>query len=85
MSAYVYILESIRDGSYYIGSTRDLNKRIEEHNSGKSKYTSSRTPWKIVYYEELLNISQAQCREAFFKKQRNRKFYQKLIDKFNQG
>jgi putative endonuclease len=76
----VYILESQADHSYYIGYTSDLNNRLVQHNKGESRYTSNKRPWKLVYYETFATKSEAIKREKFLKKQRNRKFYQSLID-----
>ena len=53
MSYYVYILESESDHTYYKGSTSDIERRLKEHNSGLSRYTSTRMPWKLVYLEEF--------------------------------
>ncbi len=47
---YVYIIQSQKDGSYYVGSTADLRTRLQEHNSGKAKYTSSKVPYGLVWY-----------------------------------
>lgn len=47
---YVYILQSQKDKSYYYGVTNNLKKRFEEHNQGDSRYTSNKTPFKIVWY-----------------------------------
>ena len=52
MPFYVYILKSLKDGTYYKGSTGDYLKRLEEHNAGLSKYTSAKTPWMLFYVEE---------------------------------
>lgn len=52
MPYFVYILQSLKDGSYYIGSTQDLDARVERHNQGRSSYTKARRPWKLVYSEE---------------------------------
>ena len=76
----VYILQSEKDDSYYIGCTNDLGRRITEHNSGLSKYTSKKMPWAIKYVESVENLKEARKREAFLKRQRNRKFYEKLIN-----
>ena len=59
MPFYVYILQSMKDGSYYIGSTNNLEDRIERHNQGRSQYTKLRRPWKLVYSEELPDRSSA--------------------------
>jgi putative endonuclease len=76
----VYILQSEKDGSYYIGFTSNLNQRLEYHNSGKSRYTSKKMPWKVVYTELFETRSEAIRREKFLKKQKNHEFYKKLID-----
>ncbi|MBN1819665.1 MAG: GIY-YIG nuclease family protein [Prolixibacteraceae bacterium] len=80
MDKYVgYILRSEKDGSYYIGYTSDLEQRVEYHNTGKSRYTSRKMPWKVVYTEEFTTKSDAIKRERFLKKQRNHSFYEQLI------
>jgi len=48
MNYFVYILFSDSLQKYYVGSTEDINKRLEEHNRGKSSFTSKGIPWKIV-------------------------------------
>ena len=60
MKAYfVYIVEC-KDGSYYTGVTSELEKRINEHNSGLFKgYTSFRLPVKLVYSNRFININDA--------------------------
>ena len=77
---YVYILESIKDSSFYIGQTEDLEKRLNFHNQGLSKYTSRKIPWHIVYFKEYKTRTEALKRERFLKKQRNRDFYKSLIN-----
>ncbi len=58
-----------RDGSYYIGWTNHLKERIKAHNTGKgAKYTRSRTPVELVYYEEFATKQEAMSREASLKK-----------------
>ena len=47
---YVYIIQSKKDHSYYVGVTEDLRQRLQEHNTGKAKFTSSRMPYEIVWY-----------------------------------
>ncbi|SHJ02271.1 putative endonuclease [Tangfeifania diversioriginum] len=83
MDFIVYILQSKKDNSYYIGFTSDLNQRLEYHNSGKSRYTSRKMPWKIVYTEKHKTRAEAMLSERFLKKQRNKEFYKRLIEKIN--
>jgi putative endonuclease len=47
---YCYILKSFKDGSYYTGSTQDLKKRLEKHNKKSVKYSSTKAPFKLVWY-----------------------------------
>ncbi|MFA3783790.1 GIY-YIG nuclease family protein [Melioribacteraceae bacterium 4301-Me] len=54
---YTYILKSQFNGTYYKGSTSDLEKRLKFHNAGKSKYTKKYRPWKLHYYESLHKLS----------------------------
>ena len=78
---YVYILYSERlDKRYrYIGSTANLKTRIEEHNSGKSVYSSKGIPWKLIYYEAFLNKSDALREEKFLKTGQGRKRIKYLL------
>jgi putative endonuclease len=60
---YTYILECA-DGSFYAGSTKNLEKRIWEHNNGLgANYTKFRLPVELVYYEEYTRIDEAFYRE----------------------
>jgi len=61
--AWMYILECA-DGSYYVGSTKDINQRMAQHLSGLgSRYTAGRLPVKLVYAEEYERIADAYSRE----------------------
>ena len=67
MVFFVYLVEC-SDGSYYCGYTKDLDTRLNAHNTGKaSKYTRSRRPVKLVYCEEKKNLSDALRREREIK------------------
>jgi len=64
-----YILESIRyKNKYYIGSTSDIDRRINEHNAGRSRSTKPFKPWKLVYKEEFLTRGEAGIRENQIKR-----------------
>lgn len=64
---YVYILCSKKDKELYIGSTNDLKKRVEEHNSGKVSSTKPRIPFELLYYEAYKIEQEARNREAALK------------------
>jgi len=64
---YVYILKSKKDNNFYIGSTNDLKRRINEHNAGLVFSTKSRVPFELVYYEAYKSESDARRREKNLK------------------
>ena len=64
---YVYILKSLKDNNFYIGTTNNVQRRLKEHNSGKSKSTKSRIPFKLIYKEKYKTLSEARKREWYFK------------------
>ena len=65
---YTYIVKCA-DGTLYCGWTNHLKERVAAHNSGKgAKYTKSRRPVELVYYEEFETKEEAMRREAQFKR-----------------
>ena len=79
MSGYMYIL-LCSDDSYYTGSTTELAERVNQHQCGEgAKYTKSRLPVELVYYEEFDRIDLAFAREHQIKKW-TRKKKKALID-----
>ena len=63
IKGYTYIL-LCNDGSYYTGSTKNLEKRLSDHNNGTgASYTAKRLPVSLLYYEEYGRIAQAFYRE----------------------
>lgn len=66
--AYVYMLRC-NDGSLYSGYTTNLDKRLQMHNSGHgAKYTRSRLPVTLIYWQEFDDKQQAMRREAKLKR-----------------
>lgn len=60
---WMYILECA-DGSYYVGSTLGLERRVWEHNQGTgSRYTARRLPVRLVYAAEFATVAEAYARE----------------------
>ncbi|MDR0568392.1 MAG: GIY-YIG nuclease family protein [Spirochaetaceae bacterium] len=60
---YTYILEC-NDGSYYVGSTNNIQRRLKEHQTGKgARYTRSHKPVQLAYVEEYSSLSEAYRRE----------------------
>lgn len=80
MSGYVYILKSLKNGQYYIGSTNDLERRLIEHNSGKGCLTTKRLlPFELVFQEEF---EYELCRKIEYKLKslKSRKIIEETID-----
>ena len=68
MEYWVYILRSVRTGRMYIGHTRNLERRLAEHNKGNGcTYTRGRGPWVLAYSEGHADRSSASRRERFLK------------------
>lgn len=55
----LYILQSQKDGDDYKGMTKDVEKRLLEHNTGQSTFTSTKMPWQLVYQKEMPNKREA--------------------------
>lgn len=75
---YVYIIYSASHDVYYKGYTLGCEKRLEEHNEGKSKYTSGKGPWLLVFVQEYEQKTDALKREKQLKRQ-HRKYLEWLI------
>ena len=76
--AYTYILKCA-DNTFYTGWTKDLDNRLNAHNSGvASKYTRGRLPVNLIYYEYFESDNEARKREIAIKKL-TRKEKEKLI------
>jgi putative endonuclease len=71
---YVYVLKSEVDNSWYIGYTLDLEKRIIEHNSGKTITTKRKMPWSIIYFEASKSKEDAISREKYLKSGMGRRY-----------
>jgi len=64
---YVYVVRSLKDGRLYTGVTAHLERRLAEHNRGKTKSLRTRLPVQLVYCEEFPTKAEAQARERYFK------------------
>ena len=77
---YVYILQSELDPErFYTGLTDNLERRLEEHNSGKSTHTNKFKPWKIKTYIAFTDSEKAKAFETFLKTGNGRQFIKKRL------
>ena len=77
--AFVYILKSLKNNRYYIGSTINLANRLKEHNSGQSKYTKYNLPFKLVFNKKYETISEARKIESILKSYKSKKIIDKIV------
>ncbi len=64
---YVYLLQSKKDKSIYIGYSNNLKERFVKHNNGQVPYTNKHKPYRIVYYEAYIARKDAKRRERLLK------------------
>ena len=76
---YVYILQSLKDFSFYIGQCDDLDRRMSKHFDGMSKYTASKRPLRLVYFEVCSTRSESIKRERKIKNMKSRIYLEQLI------
>ncbi len=76
---YVYVLRSALDRGLYVGSTYNLKKRLNEHNSKKVPATMDRTPLEVIYYEAYNNKYDAYIREMWLKTGWGRRYLRKTL------
>ena len=76
---YVYIIYSQSIDKFYIGYTIDIGKRLIDHNSGISTFTSKVKDWKLKYSEKYETRESAMKREREIKNKKSRKYMEWLI------
>lgn len=69
---FVYILESKENNDLYTGYTKDLKKRLGEHNAGKNTSTKNKL-WRCIYYEACTFEEDARRREKYLKTSQGRR------------
>ena len=76
---FVYILKSIKNDRYYIGSTKDIQKRLIKHNNGEVDSTKKFLPWILVFKQEYPDLSLARKVESRLKRFKRRDFIEKIV------
>ena len=76
-----YILYSEKLAKYYVGACIDIDRRLYEHNTGHSKFTSLGMPWVLKYSEEYPTLLEAKQAELKIKKMKSRKYIEELISR----
>ena len=76
---YTYIIQNDTNRRFYIGSTNDLVRRIQEHNRGHTKSTRNKGLWKLIYNEEFETSIEAKRRELKIKSYKGGNEFKKMI------
>jgi len=63
----VYAILSLKDGRIYVGFSSNVERRINEHNSGKTKSTKGFRPWQLIFTENVDTRIEARKREKYWK------------------
>ena len=78
---YVMYILKLADGSYYVGSTSNMENRLLQHNMRRVRSTKTKMPCEIIYQELHPDRSSAQSREYQIKKWKSRKAIERLVKK----
>ena len=80
---YLYILNNSTTDKYYIGSTINLERRLHEHISGKTRTTRTLKTYTLVYFEKYKDVKDARDREKKLKSYKSKKYIKWLIQSKN--
>ena len=82
---FVYVLQSIKDNKKYVGFTKDLENRVNQHNRGKVDSTKNRLPFKLIYYEACINQKDALHREKYLKTAYGKRYLKSRLKNYFTG
>ena len=80
----VYVVQN-RAGKFYIGLSDDVERRIEQHNTGVSKWTRGKGPWTLIWQSGDMNLSDARKLELSLKRQKGGDGFYRIIGKVRSG
>lgn len=82
MFFYVYVIQSEKNNELYVGYTKDLRKRLEEHNCGQNFSTKPYLPWQLIHYEAYLNEDDAKRREKYLKTSQGSRLLKRMLKEY---
>ena len=82
---YTYVLRSEKDRQLYVGFTKNLELRFEQHNNGLVESTRHRRPLELIYYEACLSRDDATKREKYLKSYHGKMFLKNRLKSYLTG
>ena len=82
---YTYVLKSEKDSDFYVGFTKNLKLRFEQHAKGLVESTKNRRPFILVYYEACVDKVDARKREKYLKTYNGKRFLHKRLKSYLTG
>lgn len=82
---YVYVLRSLNDQRFYVGFTKNLRKRIQDHEKGLVRSTKQRNPFELVYWEGCLDQTDATRREKYLKSSWGKRYIKSRLRSYLMG
>ncbi|MCF7824983.1 MAG: GIY-YIG nuclease family protein [Candidatus Marinimicrobia bacterium] len=77
---YIYVLQSMRFDYRYVGRTKDLKRRLEEHNAGRTSSNTAYKPFQVLYVEEVQGYTAACRREKYLNSSAGRRYIKSRFD-----
>jgi len=79
MIGFVYILRSLKNNRFYIGSTVNVKNRLKKHNGGNVISTNKYKPFKLEYFQQYPSITMAKQIEYRLKKLKRKDYIEKIV------
>jgi len=79
------VLKSFKDNKFYVGYTKEIENRLNEHNNGKVFSTKNRRPFQLIYYEACLNQQDATHREKYLKTSWGKRYIKNRLKNYLMG
>jgi len=76
---YIYVIQSERDGIWYVGLSSDPKSRLNQYNAGKSKFTKGHLPWILIYTEKVGDLPEARKKEKYYKTAAGKRRLNKIL------
>lgn len=72
VKGFLYVIKSKKDDSFYFGSTKDVNRRLAEHNRGNSASTKNKIPWELWFVLSFSDVREARLIEQKLKRKKQK-------------